>query len=89
VKPTNAEVARAVAVLAAAGLRVEFSASGGGPDTLLSIKQACERLGVSRYWLRDHAAEVPRVTLPGGEVRFSSRTIEKLVQSWQSTPKAA
>jgi predicted DNA-binding transcriptional regulator AlpA len=87
VKPTNAEISHAVAVLAAAGLRVEFSSVGGGPDTLLTTEQACKRLGVSRYWLRDHASEVPRVTLPGGSVRFSSRAIDNLIQSW--TPKAA
>jgi predicted DNA-binding transcriptional regulator AlpA len=47
-------------------------------DTLLTIKQAAERLNVNRRWLYRHAATLPFTRkLTEGTLRFSEKGLER------------
>lgn len=54
----------------------------GGPDDLLRVREAAERLNVSRRWLYDHADKLPFTKrLTTGALRFSARGLER----WKAT----
>jgi excisionase family DNA binding protein len=46
-------------------------------DTLLTVDQAAERLGVSKDWLFRRSRSLPFVVRLGRHLRFSSRGIER------------
>ena len=50
-------------------------------DTLLSVDQAAERLGVSKDWLFRRSKTLPFVVRLGRHLKFSSRGIDRYLRS--------
>jgi excisionase family DNA binding protein len=50
-------------------------------DTLLTVAQAAERLGVSKDWLFRRSRTLPFVVRLGRHLRFSSRGIDRYLRS--------
>jgi hypothetical protein len=58
------------------------AAGNGGPDQLLTAKEAAPLLGVAPRWMYRHAPDLPFTRrLAGGTLRFSARGLEK----WAAT----
>jgi predicted DNA-binding transcriptional regulator AlpA len=49
-------------------------------DRMLTAEEVGRKLGRSRWWVYDHAPELPRVLLPGGKFGFSERQLEKWIE---------
>lgn len=52
-----------------------------GEDTLLTVDQAAERLGVSTDWLFRRSRTLPFVVRLGRHLRFSNRGIERYLRN--------
>ena len=72
---------------AAEGPRPTDSAKPGPvtEDRILTAVEVGRKLGRSRWWVYDHAEELPRVLLPGGKLGFSERQFH----NWIEKRKAA
>ncbi len=46
-------------------------------EPLLTVEQAAKHLGVSRWWIYDHKAEVPRVMIGKRGYRFSRASLDR------------
>jgi predicted DNA-binding transcriptional regulator AlpA len=58
------------------------SAGNGGPDHLLTAKEAAPLLGVAPRWMYRHAPDLPFTRrLAGGTLRFSERGLERWKES--------
>lgn len=84
------DLARALAAVLARTVApatpVAPSAPPEGADTLLSVQQAAERLGVARSWLYRHAKALPFTRKLGHRtLRFDARGLER----WARTRPAA
>lgn len=55
--------------------------ANGGPDRLLTVKEAAARLGVGPRWLYRHTELPFRRQLSTGAVRFSERGLERWKES--------
>lgn len=52
-------------------------ARSGGPDRMLKVGEAAERLGVDRRWLYRRAGTLPFAKKVGGHLRFSENGIAR------------
>lgn len=52
-----------------------------GEDTLLTVEQAAQRLGVSKDWLFRRSRTLPFVVRLGRHLKFSSRGIDRYLRS--------
>lgn len=55
--------------------------SAEGPDRLLSVREASERLGIGTSTLYKRASRYPFAVIDGRTVRFSSRGIERWIEA--------
>ena len=55
--------------------------AAGSEDTLLTVEQAAERLGVSKDWLFRRSRTLPFVVRLGRHLRFSNRGIDRYLRS--------
>lgn len=49
-------------------------------DRSLSAEEVGRMYGRSKWWVYDHAHELPRVQLPGGRFGFSERAVERDIE---------
>jgi excisionase family DNA binding protein len=57
-------------------------ANGKGPDRLLTVLEAADRLGVSKRWMYRKADELPFTRrLSGGTLRFSASGLDRWKES--------
>jgi excisionase family DNA binding protein len=49
-------------------------------DRLLTVEEAAAILGQKPQWVRAHQNELPRVMLPGRNVRFSAKRLESWIR---------
>jgi predicted DNA-binding transcriptional regulator AlpA len=56
-------------------------AASDAPDSLLGVREAAVKLGMSQDYLYRHAAEFPFTRRMGRALRFSSAGIEKYLRS--------
>ena len=54
-------------------------------DRMLTAAEVGQKLGRSRWWVYDHAPELPRVLLPGGKFGFSERQLENWLERRKET----
>lgn len=78
-------IVRAAAVLAALGAAMAAHEQDAGPDRLLTVKEAAERLKLSEDYLYRHARGLPFFVQPNGgrAIRFSERGIERYLRQQQ------
>lgn len=69
------------ALLAATGPAA--TAAPQGPDRLLDVNEAADRLGVSADWVYRHARQLPFAVRNGRLLRFSSQGIDRFIKARQ------
>ena len=63
------------------------SPAGTGPDQLLTVEEAAERLSLSTDTVYRNASSYPFTVRQGRALRFSSRGVDDYIRSCQGKPK--
>jgi excisionase family DNA binding protein len=85
IPPLLSQLAALQAVLAARLLAStdETATEPTNPEQLLTVDQASSRLGISPDWLYRRSTRLPFVVRVGRHLRFSSRGIDRYIQTRQ------